>query len=188
MAIIFVSTFTFLVTLVIEDPVIADEASDNNVDRVYQDILDVLNFIDYCAIGFFTLEYVVRLFSTPSLKHFFLSMLNTVDLLAILPFLISLMLYELQAFNIVGKAGKLLHLIRILRVFRVFKLVRHLPSLQSLFMTLRQANKELGLLAVMIGIALLIFATMTYYAERELSAWSFSESIWWVLFTLTTVG
>ena len=87
-----------------------------------------------------------------------------------------------------GKAGKLFHLIRVLKIFRIFKLVRHLASLQSLLTTLRQANKELGLLAVLAGFAVLIFATLIYYAEKDVQKWSFMDSLLYSLLTLTTVG
>ena len=200
--IIMVSTFTFLLGLFLEDPLdpnvdehSASELFKNNNNATMSEEDDfkkqlkiILDVIDVIALSFFTLEYFVRLISAPHLRPFLTSLLNLADLLAILPFLISFLLYELQALNIIGKAGKLLHLIRILRVFRIFKLVRHLASLQTLLMTLRQANRELGLLGVMAGIALLMFATMTYYAERDVSAWTFGESIWWTLMTLTTVG
>ncbi len=203
--IIMVSTFTFLLGLFLEDPMNPDEVEADETRHLAPSYnssgLDddeyalgktklkyVLDVVDIIALTFFTLEYFVRLLSTPHLRPFLTSLLNLADLLAILPFLISLLMYELQALNIIGKAGKLLHLIRILRVFRIFKLVRHLASLQVLLMTLRQANRELGLLSVMAGIAVLMFSTMTYYAERDMSAWTYSESIWWTLMTLTTVG
>ncbi len=48
--------------------------------------------------------------------RFLISLESLPDLLAILPFLLSILVYELQALNIVGKASKLLHLIRIVKV------------------------------------------------------------------------
>lgn len=44
------------------------------------------------CISFFTLEYLLRLVSTPELKCFARSVLNTVDLVAILPHYLQLML------------------------------------------------------------------------------------------------
>lgn len=48
------------------------------------------------CIAFFTLEYLLRLVSTPDLKCFGRSMLNTVDLIAILPHYLQMIL---ECFN-----------------------------------------------------------------------------------------
>lgn len=44
------------------------------------------------CIAFFTLEYLLRLVSTPDLKCFGRSVLNTVDLIAILPHYLQMIL------------------------------------------------------------------------------------------------
>ena len=63
-----------------------------------------------------------------------------------------------------------------------------MASLQSLLTTLKQASRELGLLGLMGGIALLMSATMTYYAEKEGKTVTFADALWHSLMTLTTVG
>ena len=103
-----------------------------------------------------------------------------------------------------GKAGKIVRLVRVMRVMRIFKLVRHFAGLQSLIYTLNQAYKELGLLVLMIAVSLLTvrwrgmgflmitelsqIASMTYFVEKEASHWTFIDSFWYSLMTLTTVG
>ena len=89
-----------------------------------------------------------------------------------------------------GKAGKIVRLVRVMRVMRIFKLVRHFAGLQSLIYTLNQAYKELGLLMLLVGVAVLTFASLVYFAEKDNPAgsWSFLDSFWWGLMTLTTVG
>ena len=95
-----------------------------------------------------------------------------------------------QDFEIMGKAGKIVRLVRVMRVMRIFKLVRHFAGLQSLIYTLNQAYKELGLLMLLVGVAVLTFASLVYFAEKDNPAgsWSFLDSFWWGLMTLTTVG
>ena len=70
-----------------------------------------------------------------------------------------------------------------------FQLVRHFNGLQSLLITLGQAYKELFLLMGLLFVAVLTFASLIYFAERDsTSNWSFLESFWWGLMVLTTVG
>ena len=52
-----------------------------------------------------------------------------------------------------------MRLVRVMRIMRIFKLVRHFAGLQSLIHTLGQAYKELGLLAILIGVAILTVST-----------------------------
>ena len=89
-----------------------------------------------------------------------------------------------------GKAGKIVRLVRVMRIMRIFKLVRHFAGLQSLIYTLNQAYKELGLLMLLVGVAVLTFSSLVYFAEKDnpKGSWSFLDSFWWGLMTLTTVG
>ena len=122
--------------------------------------------------------------------------MNLVDLFAIIPFYLAIFLSQLEDIQIIGKAGKIIRLIRVMRILRIFKLVRHFAGLQSLFFTLRQAYKELGLLMLLVAVAILTFSSLVYFAEKEghdsskgeINSWTFVESFWWGLMTITTVG
>ena len=94
--------------------------------------------------------------------------MNLVDLMAIIPFYLSLLLEGLEDFEIIGKAGKIVRLVRIMRILRIYKLVRHFAGLQSLLLTLQQAYKELGLLLFLVMVALLIFSSLVYFAEKDM--------------------
>ena len=82
----------------------------------------------------------------------------------------------------------MLRLVRVTRILRVFKLVRHFAGLQSLFSTLVAACKELGLLIMLVGVTVLTFSSLIYFAEKDDQDWSFMEAFWWGLLTITTVG
>ena len=132
--------------------------------------------------------------------------MNLVDFLAILPYFISLGLESLEDLHILGKAGKIMRLVRVMRILRIFKLVRHFAGLQSLLYTLKQviistylvklftkqielqAYKELGLLVILVGVAVLTFSSLVFYAEKDSKefSWTFIDSFWWGLMTLTT--
>ena len=93
--------------------------------------------------------------------------MNLIDVLAIIPFYLTLALDSMEDLTIIGKAGKLIRLIRVLRIMRIFKLVRHFAGLQSLIQTLSEAYKELGLLMMIVAISILSFAVLIFYAERD---------------------
>ena len=114
-----------------------------------------------------------------------------------IPFLFTaLALNHLEDIQVIGKAGKMIRLIRVMRILRIFKLVRHFAGLQSLLFTLRQAYRELGLLMLLVFVAILTFSSLVYFAEKEgyedgtttVNNWTFVESFWWGLMTITTVG
>jgi len=64
------------------------DADNNSVDNVH------LVNLEAACIGWFTLEYVLRLWAAPSKCQFFKGALNAIDLLAILPYYVSLGLDE----------------------------------------------------------------------------------------------
>ena len=93
--------------------------------------------------------------------------MNIIDISAIVPFYLSLLLEGLEDFEIIGKTGKMIRLVRVMRILRIFKLVRHFAGLQSLFYTLQQAYQELGLLLVIIAVAILTYSSLIYFTEKE---------------------
>ena len=129
--------------------------------------MNILQFIDNLTVAYFTVEYLMRFSCSPRKCLFLKNAMNMIDLLAIVPFYISLTLDQLEDVKIIGKAGKTIRLVRILRIIRIFKLVRHFAGLQSLIRTLYEAYKELMLLMVMVVIAIITFSILMYFAEKD---------------------
>ena len=184
MLFVFLSTITFILDSTLEH----DDDDDDEGLRLY---VGTVNLFDNLAIVFFTIEYLSRLLLCPNKKTFILDYMNLVDLVAILPFYISLILEGLEDMQIIGKAGKIIRLVRIMRILRIFKMVRHFVGLQSLVYTLHQAYKDLGLIMITVWVTVLMFSSLMFAFERDgprPESWSFYDCIWWALLTLTTVG
>ena len=158
---VLVSTVTFILST-FEELQLGEDGESS-----YPLVNKTIQAIDHFVIIFFSLEYLVRFVCSPRKLKFATGLMNLVDLMAIIPFYLSLLLEGLEDFEIIGKAGKIVRLVRIMRILRIYKLVRHFAGLQSLLFTLKQAYKELGLLFFLVMVALLIFSSLVYFAEKD---------------------
>jgi len=143
-----------------------------------------LFIIETICISWFTIEYIIRVFSTPDRCKFFKGVLNTIDLIAIVPFYISIILEELDTGNLknLKSVRKAVQVFRVLRIMRILKLARHSTGLQSLGYTLRRSYKELSMLLMFLAIFILLFSSLAYFAEKEHNGIQFRSiphAFWW---------
>ncbi|NP_001096396.1 potassium voltage-gated channel subfamily F member 1 [Xenopus tropicalis] len=151
-----------------------------------------LDSIETVCIGWFTLEYLLRLISSPNRLHFALSFMNIIDVLAILPFYVSIILTNLGA-TIMGLTNvqQAIQALRIMRIARIFKLARHSSGLQTLTYALKSSFKELGLLLMYLAVGIFVFSALGYTMEQshpDTLFKSIPQSFWWAIITMTTVG
>ncbi|XP_028852426.1 potassium voltage-gated channel subfamily V member 2 [Denticeps clupeoides] len=160
-------------------------------------------YVENACIAFFTMEYLMRLASTPELKLFLRSVLNTVDLIAILPQYLQLALETSESQSVgkygsdirtvrqVGKLGQVLRIMRLMRIFRILKLARHSTGLRAFGFTLRQCYQQVGCLFLFIAMGIFTFSAMVYSAEHDANQTNFTsipQAWWWAAVSISTVG
>ena len=153
-----------------------------SVASIRQDYGSALRVAEWVFTILFTVEYVLRLTSVERPVRYALSFFGVVDVLAILPTYLSL---------IVGGAQTLLvvRALRLLRLFRVFKLGRYTGQVQTLKAALKASIPKITVFLGTVLTLVLIVGTLMYLIEGEANGFtSIPTSIYWAIVTMTTVG
>ena len=161
------------------------------VDPIYAQYRQSFWYFEVFSVAIFTIEYLARVWSSIDLeeaKHrgpirgrlrYMLTPIALVDLLAILPFYLSLyMTIDLR-------------FLRVLRLLRLFKLTRYSPALGALLDVIQKEADALLSALVVLLMMLVISAGGIYLLENDLQPETFGsmpDSMWWAIVTLTTVG
>ena len=155
------------------------------VDSVQQRYGDVLVAIEWTITVLFTIEYVLRLLCVASPWRYAKSFFGIVDLLAILPTYLSVLLPGSQSFVVIRS-------LRLLRVFRVFKLAHFLSEAAALRRAVWQARGKIVVFLTTVLIAVSIMGSAMYVVENvdapSEQFTSIPQGMYWALVTMTTVG
>jgi voltage-gated potassium channel len=130
----------------------------------------------------FTLEYALRLASVRRPLRYASSFFGVVDLLAIIPTYLSLLVPGSQYLLIV-------RILRLLRIFRVLKLAEHLSEADVLMRALRASRRKISVFLLTVLTMVVVIGTLLYVIEGEENGFtSIPVGIYWAVVTLTTVG
>ncbi len=140
----------------------------------------------------FTVEYILRVWSctlNPKYRkpitgrlRFMLTPLALIDLFAVLPFYLPMVIKLDLRFLIA---------VRLIRIFRLFKIGRYSESMRLFGRVLKAKKEQLIITLFAVFILLTIASSLLYYVETEAQPEAFSSipsAMWWGVSALTTVG
>lgn len=150
-----------------------------SVEARYGGFLSALEWFFTVA---FTVEYILRLYTVRKPVKYALSFFGIVDLLAILPTYISIIILGSHYFMTI-------RILRVLRIFRVLKLVAFVKETNKLLTALKASSRRiLVFLLTVLTLVVMLGAVMYTIEDAEAGFTSIPRSIYWAIVTLTTVG
>jgi voltage-gated potassium channel len=142
----------------------------------------LLRTLEWGVTGLFTAEYLLRVYSASRRLRYITSFFGIIDLLAILPSFLTLLITGPHYFLV-------LRSLRFLRVFRVFKLTRHVGEANVLALALRASREKITVFVVVVMTLVLIIGAAMYLIEGPANGFiDIPVSMYWAVVTLTTVG
>ncbi|XP_071342090.1 potassium voltage-gated channel subfamily V member 2-like [Trachinotus anak] len=162
-----------------------------------------MEWVEIITIVFFTLEYLIRLVTTPNIIIFLMSGLNFVDMVAVMPYFFQIIFEafadtddvnaqeDLKAMARVSKLSHVLKVVKLLRVFRILKLARHSTGMRAFGFTLRQCYQQASCIFLFIIMGIFTFSALLHSAERKTEGSPISSipcAWWWAAVSISTVG
>ncbi|KAJ9457322.1 Potassium voltage-gated channel protein Shaker [Diplonema papillatum] len=166
--------------------------------------------LETICVGWFTLELTVRMVTVQDKLSFWKELLNWIDVIAILPYYIDLIII-LSTER--GRGGSpngylVLRVVRLARIFRLFKLTKYNSDLQLVGIAMSNSTDALSLLLFMTTIAGVLVASGVFFAEQVAATWdprreewvrkpeyggthefqSIPHAFWFALATVSSVG
>lgn len=162
------------------------------IPSIYFKLSYFFKVFEIISVIIFTVEYLLRLWCcnvNPKYKHpilgrirYSFTFLALVDLLAILPFYLPMLI----AFDL-----RFLRALRLFRFLRLLKLGRYSDSLRILGYVFKIKKGELFICFFVVVILLVLSSSLIYFFEHSAQPEDFSSipaTMWWGVATLTTVG
>ncbi|MCY1023806.1 ion transporter [Pyxidicoccus sp. MSG2] len=142
----------------------------------------VLRVAEWFFTALFTAEYVLRLIAVQRPLRYMRSFFGLVDLVAILPTFLSVLVPGAQSLLVV-------RVVRLLRVFRVLKLAHLLGQAEILLTALRASRPKITVFLGTVLTIVVVMGAVMYVVEGGANGFdSIPRAMYWAIVTVTTVG
>jgi voltage-gated potassium channel len=130
----------------------------------------------------FTIEYVLRLTAVKRPLRYALSFYGIIDLLAILPTYLSLLVPGTQYLLTI-------RILRLLRIFRILKMTEYITEGRVITTALKASRRKISVFLLAVLSIVTVIGSMMYVIEGEEHGYTdIPTSIYWAIVTITTVG
>ncbi|HYN60983.1 MAG TPA: ion transporter [Rubrivivax sp.] len=141
-----------------------------------------LKAMEWFFTAIFTLEYIARLACVRHPMRYARSFFGIIDLLAILPAYLAMLVPEMHALIDV-------RLLRLLRLFRLLRLTAYVSEFGALYRALRASRRKILVFLSFVLLVVVIMGTLMYVVEGPENGFtSIPVGVYWAITTLTTVG
>lgn len=130
----------------------------------------------------FTVEYLLRIYISPSRRSYLFSFWGIIDLLSVLPTYISLAIAGYHYLIVI-------RIFRLLRVFRILRMARFNRGAALITDALKASAYKISVFLMAVFLLTILLGTMMYVIEGgEEGFSSIPQSVYWSIVTITTVG
>lgn len=152
------------------------------VPTLSERVHDGLLVAEWLFTALFTVEYGLRILCVGRPLRYVFSFYGIVDLLAILPTYLSLLMPGAQSMLVIRS-------LRLLRIFRVLKLARFLSEATALRSAIVASRAKITVfLTAVLAVVTIVGATMYLVEGPENGFTSIPLAMYWAIVTMTTVG
>lgn len=155
----------------------------DSVSSISEKFSTLFHYLEWMFTIFFTVEYLLRIYVTKkALKNYIFSFYGIIDLLAILPTYLSLVVSGTQFMMVI-------RIFRLLRVFRILKLGRYVGATQVLRDSFMNSRHKMAVFLEIVATIVILMGSVMYIIEGPENGFSsIPRGIYWAIVTLTTVG
>lgn len=142
----------------------------------------LLSTLEWVFTLLFTAEYLARLACVRHPGRYARSAFGIIDLLAVLPTYLALLMPGLAALIDV-------RVLRLLRIFRIFKLGEYVAEYGALGRALTASRRKILVFLSFVLLVVLVMGTLMYVVEGAANGFtSIPVGVYWAITTMTTVG
>lgn len=153
-----------------------------SVPKWHMSFHDELMILEWIFTILFSLEYIVRIIVSPKPFRYVISFWGVIDLLAIIPTLMSPFVSGYETLIIIRS-------LRLLRIFRIMQLSRFTSESNVLYHSLKASSYKITVFLSFVLMFCIICGTLMYIIEGKENGFdSIPQGIYWSIVTLTTVG